>query len=382
MDLLSASEVKVSVICMAYNQEKYIEQMLRSVITQKTEFRFEVIVHDDCSIDATADIIRKYQNEYPDIVRPIYESENQYSQGVDIVMGLCLSKSKGKYIAICEGDDYWSDDTKLQRQFDVMEQHPELDMCVCRANEINGTDDSFIQEIRPQKKDCILSVEDVILGGGRYVATATHFYRRELFENMLPFEQIMNFDYTNQIKGALKGGIYYIDTCMAVYRRATSGSWTVRIEKDNEKREHHRKLEISMLKQLDIDTNKMYHETILKRLKAYESLYEQLKQNKEEIKAALTGFEKKSVFLWGLGLRGEAIQEFFSKEGLFLEGVCDKKNECIGEKTIYGYKIVDTEYAIQNHQIIIAANRIIYDDLIQNSRIKKIIDFQQYIPFA
>ena len=80
MDLLGASEVKVSVICMAYNQEKYIEQMLRSVITQKTEFRFEVIVHDDCSIDATADIIKKYQNEYPDIVRPIYESENQYSQ--------------------------------------------------------------------------------------------------------------------------------------------------------------------------------------------------------------------------------------------------------------------------------------------------------------
>lgn len=86
--------------------------------------------------------------------------------------------------------------------------------------------------------------------------------------------------------------------------------------------------------------------------------------------------------MWGLGLRGEAIQEFFSKEGLFLEGVCDKKNECIGEKTIYGYKIVDTEYAIQNHQIIIAANRIIYDDLIQNSRIRKVIDFQQYIPFA
>lgn len=101
---------------------------------------------------------------------------------------------------------------------------------------------------------------------------------------------------------------------MAVYRRATSGSWTVRIEKDNEKREQHRKLEIAMLRQLDIDTNKIYHETILKRLKAYESLYEQLKQNKEEIKAALTGYKKESLFLWGLGLRGETIQEFFSKE--------------------------------------------------------------------
>lgn len=87
---------------------------------------------------------------------------------------------------------------KLQRQFDVMEQHPELDMCVCRANEINGTDDSFIQEIRPQKKDCILSVEDCILGGGSMLLLQPHFYRRELFENMLPFEQIMNFDYTNQ----------------------------------------------------------------------------------------------------------------------------------------------------------------------------------------
>ena len=95
MDLLGASEVKVSVICMAYNQEKYIEQMLRSVITQKTEFRFEVIVHDDCSIDATADIIKKYQNEYPDIVRPIYESENQYSQGVAMIIGAMIQSCKG-----------------------------------------------------------------------------------------------------------------------------------------------------------------------------------------------------------------------------------------------------------------------------------------------
>lgn len=382
MDLLSAVEVKVSVICMVYNQKEYIEQMLRSVITQKTDFKFEVIVHDDCSIDGTSEIIKKYEKKYPDIIKPIYETENKYSQGVDIVMGLCIPRSKGKYIAICEGDDYWNDDRKLQRQFDILEQHLELDMCVCRADEINGENDSFIQEIRPKEKDCILSAEEIILGGGRYVATATHFYRRELFENMLPFERIMNFDYTNQIKGALRGGIYYIDSCMAVYRRAVYGSWTVRIEKDMEKREQHRKLEISMLKQLDIDTNKKYHQTIIKRLKAYESLYEQLKQNKEKIQRDLIGCEKNGIFLWGLGIRGEAIQEFFRKEGLFLEGVCDKKNEDINEKTLYGYKIVDTEYVIEKHQIIIASNTNIYNELIQNSKVKKIVDFQQYIPFA
>lgn len=93
---------------------------------QKTNFRFEAIVHDDASTDNTASIIREYEEKYPDIIKPIYEVENQYSKGGGVIEDIMVSHMRGKYIAICEGDDYWTDPLKLQKQVDFLEQHPDF----------------------------------------------------------------------------------------------------------------------------------------------------------------------------------------------------------------------------------------------------------------
>ena len=110
-------KVMVSVICNTYNHEKYIKSALDGFVMQKTNFEYEVLIHDDASTDSTADIIREYEKKYPDIIKPIYQSENQYSKKVPISKTYQYSRAKGKYIAICEGDDYWTDPFKLQKQF-------------------------------------------------------------------------------------------------------------------------------------------------------------------------------------------------------------------------------------------------------------------------
>ena len=113
----------VSVRCITYNQQSFIAQTLDGFLSQETDFPFEVIVHDDASTDKTADVIREYEQKYPKIIKPIYEIENQYSKNDDSLDKIVDSACKGKYIAFCEGDDYWIDPLKLQKQISFLEKN-------------------------------------------------------------------------------------------------------------------------------------------------------------------------------------------------------------------------------------------------------------------
>lgn len=137
-------EVMVSVCCLAYNHEKYIRQTLEGFVSQKTDFKFEVIVHDDASTDKTESIIEEFGQKYPDIIKPIFQVENQYSKGVKILDAYIYPRCNGRYLCYCEGDDYWCDKDKLQKQFDVLEEHPECSICVHKAQCIN--EDGSINE--------------------------------------------------------------------------------------------------------------------------------------------------------------------------------------------------------------------------------------------
>lgn len=123
MDDIVKSQPLVSVVCTAYNHQDYIRDTLDGFVMQQTTFPIEIIVHDDASTDDTAAIIRKYENRYPHLFRNIYQAENQYSKGVNIWRQLFANYCRGKYIAICEGDDYWTDPMKLQKQVDFLEGH-------------------------------------------------------------------------------------------------------------------------------------------------------------------------------------------------------------------------------------------------------------------
>lgn len=111
--------ILVSISCITYNHEPYIRECLDGFIMQKTDFAFEVLIHDDASTDKTADIIREYEAKFPNLIKPIYQTENQFSKKVGSINAkFNYPRAKGKYIALCEGDDYWTDPLKLQKQVD------------------------------------------------------------------------------------------------------------------------------------------------------------------------------------------------------------------------------------------------------------------------
>ena len=257
--------VEVSVVCNAYNHEKYIRSALEGFVMQKTSFPFEVLVHDDASTDRTAEIIREYEIKYPDIIKPIYSTENQYSKNDGSLSRIQYGRVQGKYIALCEGDDYWTDPLKLQKQYDLLESHPEIDICATAAKtEKNG---EIVGRVSPSSRDTLFSLEEVILGGGGFVATASLMYRTSIRKNPLPFFNVLRLDYTTQIAGSIRGGMLYLaeDTC--VYRLTTVGSWTNRMGNDSAKLTTHIERIKNMLIQLDIDTSRKYHDVIAKKIK-------------------------------------------------------------------------------------------------------------------
>ena len=121
--------IMASINCVTFNHANYIRTALDSFLMQKTDFAFEILVHDDASTDGTSSIIREYAARYPDQVKPLIQTENQYSQGIDNISGAFnFPRARGKYIFMCDGDDYFLSPDKLQKQVDYMEAHPDCTM--------------------------------------------------------------------------------------------------------------------------------------------------------------------------------------------------------------------------------------------------------------
>ncbi len=263
--LTGEEQVVVSVVCNTYNHERYIRKALDGFVMQNTNFKYEVLVHDDASTDSTAEIIREYERMYPEIIKPIYQTINQYSQGI-APGNFQFPRVKGKYIALCEGDDYWIDPCKLQKQFDAMEENPDVDICAHAAEEIDATTGKIIKYIAPCDETCIIPTKDVIQGGGGFVATNSLFYRTNINNNMPEFRKYLPLDYTTQVHGSMRGGMLYLSDCMSVYQFMTINSWTVRVKKSKASHiAHYKRLE-KMYFLLNRDTNNVYRLALVKRI--------------------------------------------------------------------------------------------------------------------
>lgn len=223
------SDITVTVVCTAYNHEKYLAQCLESLVSQKTAFAYEIIVHDDASTDRTADIIQEYAEKYPDLIRPIFQTENQYSKNVLIYRTFVYPVVRGKYIAICEGDDFWTDPMKLQRQVDALEAHPEIDMCVHASAIVR--DGKTAGLISPAKTERIFDPGEMIAGGGGMIMTNSIMYRKSMRDHLPRFIEFLEYDYSLQIWGSLRGGVLYLPEVMSAYRELSDGSWSSKMRK-------------------------------------------------------------------------------------------------------------------------------------------------------
>ena len=137
-------DIKLSVIFITYNHEKYVEKALRSVLNQVTDFDFEVVVGEDCSTDSTREILRKVASEYPDKVRLLFREKNLGRPTLNVYQ--TTRECKGKYLAYLEGDDYWTDNYKLQKQVDFLESHSEYIACTHGCELIDGEDKVITDE--------------------------------------------------------------------------------------------------------------------------------------------------------------------------------------------------------------------------------------------
>ena len=230
------NNIKVSVYCLAYNHSKFIEQTIQGFLSQETNFRFRVIIHDDASPDGTAEIIRKYETEYPELIKGIYQTENKYSKGINILKTYMLPLMSGEYVAICEGDDYWCDPHKLQRQVDALEANKDCHFCVHKTKEIfvSGEDTS-----RTYPKS---DVEDGVIGSRDFLTlcsksysfhTSSYMFRmsewHDYMENPPKFKTVCDVgDEPYMLYFGQLGKVYYIDKVMSAYRRGVATSWTSR----------------------------------------------------------------------------------------------------------------------------------------------------------
>ncbi len=217
----------VSIRCITYNHEPYIRQCLEGFVMQKTNFRFEAIVHDDASTDGTAAIVREYAEKYPDIIKPIFETENQYSKHDGTLDRIMDEKCTGKYIAFCEGDDYWIDPLKLQKQVDFLECHDDYSMCFHNAHLLKDVESEFkLIQVEDRDYDMDELFEKWI------VPTASIMIRRNVYEKMIPDPRIINGDINTVMNACANGNVRGMNNEMSVYRVQNDGVTIKRMRED------------------------------------------------------------------------------------------------------------------------------------------------------
>lgn len=261
-------DILVTISCATYNHEAFISEAIESFLKQKTNFKYEILIHDDASTDKTPLILREYEKKYPDLVRVIYQQENQYSKG-KMILNILDKEARGKYIAICEGDDYWIDENKLQKQIDYLENNSKCGLCFHTVAILDNKLNKKVREIKPYKKSQVSPTKDIILGGGGFIGTNSIIYRKEVMLDPPKFYLDSPVgDYPLQIINSMKEYAYFIEDTMSVYRVNTGISWTDKNKSYIKEKELNLKL-IEMLDKFNEYSNFKYKQEVFKKIEQW-----------------------------------------------------------------------------------------------------------------
>ena len=223
MDSLKSIAPRVTVCCATYQHVKFVRQTLEGFVTQETSFPIEVIVHDDASTDGTQEIIAEYANAHPNLFRPILQTENQFSQGREIFTRM-YREAAGKYIALCEGDDYWTAPHKLQTQVALLEANPQASGCFHRADDLVESDGTLTPGFwtAPEEKDSF-DIDDLFRHGS-IGPTASLLLRSDIMQTVPDWvKDVPHGDFGHLAVALSKGPMLFIDESMSVYRRHSGG---------------------------------------------------------------------------------------------------------------------------------------------------------------
>lgn len=210
---------KVSVVAVTYNQQDYVRETLDGFVAQQTDFPVEFLIADDASTDATPAIIEQYAQRHPDRIRAILRPENV---GVLANWKATMSAARGEYLAICEGDDYWTDPHKLARQVDYLDRHPQISVCFHPVRFISPDDALNGMEYPPVYLRGDFSVEALL--ARNFIQTNSVMYRRLAGYDDIP-DGVMPVDWYLHVRHALLGGVAMLPETMGVYRLHGGGLW-------------------------------------------------------------------------------------------------------------------------------------------------------------
>lgn len=222
----------ISICCTTYNLDGYIEDALEGILSQAGDFSMEVIIHDDASTDGTQRILKKYRDAYPEMFKLILQKENQYA-GNNVSLGEIYHKFifphvSGTYIALCDGDDYWTDPNKLRQQIQIIETEENCVACFSNArviNEMNDTEKLYKRDL----VNGIIPEEKIFLGGGGLYPTSSMVFEKKALFNSLMYRHITHYishlEFDTMLIMALctQGEVRYINQPLSVYRRWNSG---------------------------------------------------------------------------------------------------------------------------------------------------------------
>lgn len=222
----------VSVICTTFNHQSYLDDTIRGFLLQKTGFPFEIVIHDDASTDVTQTIIKGYAARYPNLIRPVLQTENQFSQGKK-PMPLAASHARGEYLALCEGDDFWVDQGKLTSQHAALVAHPDCKLCFHPAWHGGAhTAPDVFERVRNDNLfypscACVLPAGMIIAGAGNFIPTASIFLKKSVMDTLPDwFGACPVGDYFIQSLGAVPAGAVFLPAPMCCYRVDAAGSWS------------------------------------------------------------------------------------------------------------------------------------------------------------
>lgn len=216
----------VSICSITYNHAPYIRQCLEGMLMQQTNCEFEIIINDDCSTDGTTDIIREYAKKYPKIIKPIFHEENQYQKGVrGMFAKYVFPKAQGKYIALCEGDDYWTDPLKLQKQVDFLDTHPDYSLCFHNAMvhyEDRKTAEHIFADLQTREYHRQELLESWLAPTASFVFLKDIF-SSTIYQKVCASKKLVYGDLPLILSASYCGKIYGIHDTMSIYRKHSGG---------------------------------------------------------------------------------------------------------------------------------------------------------------
>ncbi len=299
----------VSVCCITYNHEPYIRDAIEGFLMQETDFPFEVIIHDDASTDKTAEIVREYAEQYPQIIKPIFQTENQYSKGVGVSATYVWPRAQGEYIALCEGDDYWTDPKKLQVQANYLQKDHKCTFCFHNAylKLTNTTENQrLVVPWMPENRSFFKENENYYSAGELqllgFIPTASFFFPKYVIDNLPDwFLKAPVGDNPLKLLASHFGYAYFMEAPMCIYRLGNLNSATTKWRDDSKEKTIKRcEAFIKMIESFDAYSNYTYSEQLeygkiiwnVPRLMLLRKIHTLGKKQREMYLQMFTGFSK------------------------------------------------------------------------------------------